>query len=97
VLGINSSSDRYIRRSALNAFWKESNEALLRDLATRKERLTAEAERRLSRYRPFFHSPFTERSAKSRHQVRQKKPLIAEADEDRQDKQGPDKAFGRRN
>lgn len=53
IAGINSSSDHYSRHSMLNAFWKESNEALLRDLAIRKERLTAEAERRLSRYGPF--------------------------------------------
>ena len=48
------SSDRYIRRSTLNeAFWNESNEAILRDLETQKEGLTgAEADRRLSRHRP---------------------------------------------
>ena len=48
------SSDRYIRCPTLNeAFWKESNEVILRDLATQKEGLTgAEAERRLVRYGP---------------------------------------------
>lgn len=78
----------------LNAFWKESSEALLRELAIRKERLTAEAERRLSRYGPFslcrtFGEVSSSGSAEEAADCRSGRGS--------RDKQGPDKGFGRRN
>jgi Mg2+-importing ATPase len=74
----NGSSDRYIRGSAPKAFWNESNEALLRDLATRKKGLTgAEAERRLSRYGPNLPMPNVRRSLIIKFGRRIAEPLIA--------------------
>ncbi|MEH6952722.1 magnesium-translocating P-type ATPase (plasmid) [Nitrobacter sp. NHB1] len=73
------SRDRYIRPPRPNEeFWSESNEALLRDLATQKEGMTgAEAKRRLSRYGPNLSVLNIRRSLIIKFVRRIAEPLIA--------------------
>lgn len=73
------SSDHYNRLLALNeTFWNESNDALLRGLATQKQGLTdAEAERRLVRYGPNLSVLNIRRSLVIKFGRRIAEPLIA--------------------
>jgi Mg2+-importing ATPase len=73
------SSDRYITFPILNeAFWNESNDALLRGFAAQKEGLTgAEAERRLVRYGPNLSVLNIRRSLIIKFGRRIAEPLIA--------------------